>query len=183
MSRRRLRRRTRKQQRHAPPTVRPSDLRVVVREATRVERLAYTRTQAAQALGISTSTFNRRVLPYLETVETGSGRRLVPVDELERFLAERRQQARTERSRLRVLAASRVSHPRSSRASAMSARWGRASGRSRESSLPTVSGPRRVVVSGGRQRYGRFSSVKVPRAIRASDEAPRRSMVDARVTV
>ena len=97
MSRRRLRRRTRKQQRHAPPTVRPSDLRVVVREATRVERLAYTRTQAAQALGISTSTFNRRVLPYLETVETGSGRRLVPVDELERFLAERRQQARTER--------------------------------------------------------------------------------------
>lgn len=70
-----------------------------MREATRVERLAYTRTQAAQALGISTSTFNRRVLPYLETVETGSGRRLVPVDQLERFLAERRQQARAERPR------------------------------------------------------------------------------------
>lgn len=99
MARRRLRRRSEKQQRHAPPTVRASELRVVIREATVVERLAYTRTQAAQALGISTSTFNRRVLPFVETVETGSGRRLVPVDEVECFLAERRQQARAERRR------------------------------------------------------------------------------------
>lgn len=99
MARHRLRRRSEKRQRHAPPTLRASEPLVVVRQSTRVERLAYTRTQAAQVLGISTSTFNRRVLPYLETVETGSGRRLVPVDELERFLAERRHKARAERRR------------------------------------------------------------------------------------
>jgi hypothetical protein len=59
-----------------------------------VERLAYTRTQAAAALGISRSTFNRRVLPFVETVETGCGTRLIPVDEVERFIAERRRSAR-----------------------------------------------------------------------------------------
>ncbi len=57
----------------------------VVREATRVERLAYTRRQAAEPLGISASTFNRRVLPFIETLEMDWGTRLVPVDELERF--------------------------------------------------------------------------------------------------
>ncbi len=65
-----------------------------MREATRVERLAYTRTQAAEALGISRSTFNRRVLPSIETVEMPWGARLVPVDELKRLLAERRRLAR-----------------------------------------------------------------------------------------
>jgi hypothetical protein len=45
-----------------------SRAQVIVREATRVERLAYTRTQAADALGVSRSTFNRRVLPLIETV-------------------------------------------------------------------------------------------------------------------
>jgi hypothetical protein len=64
---------------------------MIVREATHVERLAYTRTQAAEALGISRSTFNRRVLPFIELVEMPSGTRLIPVDELERLLAERRQ--------------------------------------------------------------------------------------------
>lgn len=97
MSRRRLRRRTKKQQRHASPTSGPAAERVVVREATRVERLAYTRTHAAQALGISTSTFNRRILPFIETVQMDWGTRLIPVDELERFLAERTQKARAER--------------------------------------------------------------------------------------
>ena len=52
------------------------------------ERLAYTRTQAAAALGISRSTFNRRVLPSIETVEMPWGARLVPVDELKRLVAE-----------------------------------------------------------------------------------------------
>jgi hypothetical protein len=66
----------------------------VVREATRVERLAYTRTQAAAALGISRSTFNRRVLPLIETVAMPWGTRLIPVDELQRLLAEQRQPAR-----------------------------------------------------------------------------------------
>jgi hypothetical protein len=70
-------------------------------------------------------------LPSIETVETESGRRLVPVDQLERFVAERRQKAQaksrpsaspgrkaglTERA---VLA--RSSPPETARASAASA--------------------------------------------------------------
>jgi hypothetical protein len=85
-------RRAEKERRHAQPPA-------IVREATRVERLAYTRTQAAEALGISRSTFNRRVLPFVETIEMPWGTRLIPVDELERLLAERRRPAR-ERARL-----------------------------------------------------------------------------------
>jgi Recombinase len=90
VSRRRQRRRAEKERRHAQPPA-------IVRDATRVERLAYTRTQAAEALGISRSTFNRRVLPYLETVEMPAGTTLVPVDELERLLAERRRPPRERR--------------------------------------------------------------------------------------
>jgi hypothetical protein len=67
---------------------------VVIREARDVERLAYTRTQAAQALGIGRSTFTQRVLPYIETVETPWGMKLIPVDELERVLVEWRRAAR-----------------------------------------------------------------------------------------
>jgi Recombinase len=93
MARRRLRRRREKAHRHAPSA---SGVRVLVREATEVERLAYTRRQAAEALGISTSTFNRRVLPFIETLQMDWGTRLIPVDELERVLAERRQQAQEE---------------------------------------------------------------------------------------
>jgi DNA invertase Pin-like site-specific DNA recombinase len=99
VSRRRLRRKTEKTQRHAPRRTRADDPDVVVRVATRVERLAYTRSQAAKALGISTSTFNRRVLPFIETVEMGWYTRLVPVDELERFAAERRREARRTKRR------------------------------------------------------------------------------------
>ena len=40
-----------------------------------VERLAYTRAQAAEALGISTSTFIRRLLPFIDTVEMPWGAR------------------------------------------------------------------------------------------------------------
>lgn len=61
---------------------------------THVERLAYTRTQAATSLGVSRSTFNRRVLPSIETIEMPWGARLVPVDELKRLLAEQRRAAR-----------------------------------------------------------------------------------------
>jgi hypothetical protein len=86
MPHRRKRRRT-KERRHNEP-------QSIVREATRVERLAYTRTQAAEALGISRSTFNRRVLPYIETVEMPWGTRLIPADELERLVGERRQPPR-----------------------------------------------------------------------------------------
>ena len=74
----------------------------IFREATRVKRLAYTCTQAAQALGISTSTFERRILPFIETVQMDWGKRLIPIDELERFLAARRQQARAEQRPLRA---------------------------------------------------------------------------------
>jgi hypothetical protein len=90
MSRRRHRRRAEKERRHATAQA----ARVVVREATQVERLAYTRTQAAEALGISRSTFIRRVLPFIETIEMPWGTRLIPVDELERLIEERRRPAR-----------------------------------------------------------------------------------------
>jgi hypothetical protein len=91
MSRRRHRRRAEKERRHAQPAA-------MVREVARVERRAYTRTQAAEALGISRSTFNRRVLPYIETVEMPWGTKLIPVDELERLVSEWRRPPR-ERAR------------------------------------------------------------------------------------
>lgn len=95
MANRRARRRTTKAQRHAPSSAHAGSL-LNVREATRVERLAYTRTQAAEALGFSRSTFDRRVLPLLETVEMPWGTKLIPVDEVERFVAQRRRAARRE---------------------------------------------------------------------------------------
>jgi hypothetical protein len=64
-----------------------------VRETSHVERLAYTRSQAAQALGISRSAL-RRLLPYIETIELPWGTQLIPVDELERLVVERRRAAR-----------------------------------------------------------------------------------------
>ena len=64
-----------------------------MREAKHVDRLAYTRSQAAQALGISRSTL-RRLLPYIETIEMPWGGKLIPVDELERLVVERRRTAR-----------------------------------------------------------------------------------------
>jgi hypothetical protein len=63
-----------------------------VRQADHVERLAYTRSQAAQALGISRSTL-RRLLPYVETIDLPWGTSLIPVDELERIAAQRRRTA------------------------------------------------------------------------------------------
>ena len=96
MSRRRLRRKIEKAQRHPQPLYRPPAPPVeIVREAAYVERLAYTRTQAAAALGISRSTFDRRVLPLVETVKMPWGAHLIPVDELKRLITERRMQPRT----------------------------------------------------------------------------------------
>src|SRR5262245_53626002 len=115
MSRRRPRHKTARAQRHAkqspvaalpdpfaPATgwIRPQaedTPRVVVREASHVERLAYTRTQAAEALGIGRSTFTSSVLPYVDTVETPSGTKLIPAYELERVLAEWRRPAQPRR--------------------------------------------------------------------------------------
>jgi hypothetical protein len=97
VSSRRLRRRTEKARRHAEPLSRAAVApALIVREATRVERLAYTRAQAAEALGVSRSTFNRRVLPFVETVAMPWGVRLIPADELQRLLAERRRPARAQ---------------------------------------------------------------------------------------
>lgn len=95
MSRSRDRRRNRTARRPAAPkpTAPPA---AIVREATRVERLVYSRSQAAEALGVSRSTFDRRVLPLIETIEMPWGTRLVPVDELERVLAERRRPPRVQ---------------------------------------------------------------------------------------
>jgi hypothetical protein len=60
--------------------------------------LVYTRAQAAEALGISTTTLARRVLPHIDTVEMPWGARMVPVDELERLVTEARQPKLTEHS-------------------------------------------------------------------------------------
>jgi hypothetical protein len=65
----------------------------------RVERLTYTRKQAAEALGLSLATLDRRVVPAMTTIQTEWGARLIPVAELERYLAERRQVARRTRKR------------------------------------------------------------------------------------
>jgi nucleotide-binding universal stress UspA family protein len=68
-----------------------------VRRATEVERrLAYTPAQAARALGVGRSTLYR-LLPYVDTVELPWGGTLIPVDELERLLAERRRPPRRRR--------------------------------------------------------------------------------------
>ena len=103
MSRRRQQRRTDKARRHLQPPTDPKSFvqqsprlttqRVVVREADHVVRLAYTRSQAAQALGISRSTL-RRLLAYVDTIEMPWGGKLIPVDELERLAAERRRTRR-----------------------------------------------------------------------------------------
>jgi hypothetical protein len=83
VSRHRHERRVQKARRHA------SD-RTPIRQAETVERLAYSIVQAAEALGISASTVSRSIVPVVETIELDSGRMLIPVDELERILAERR---------------------------------------------------------------------------------------------
>ena len=65
--------------------------------ADRVEQRAYTREQAAEVLGVSLSTLDRRVVPAIATVMTEWGARLIPVQELERYLAERTQPPLVER--------------------------------------------------------------------------------------
>jgi Recombinase len=78
-----------------PPVIPRHNVAITaVRGTRRVERLAYTRAQAAAALGMTPATFARRVLPLIDTVEMPWGKQLVPVDELERLLAERRRPAR-----------------------------------------------------------------------------------------
>jgi hypothetical protein len=76
-------RRVQKTRRHASdPTA--------IRQAEGVERLAYSILQAAEALGVAASTVSRSVVPVVETIEVEGGRVLIPVDELERYVAGRR---------------------------------------------------------------------------------------------
>lgn len=70
---------------------------VVLRRADGVVRLVYTRAQAAEALGISTATLARRVLPHIDTVEMPWGVRMIPVDEIERLVTEARRPKLAER--------------------------------------------------------------------------------------
>lgn len=70
---------------HAMPRATP------LREADSVVRLAYSRRQAAEALGVSISTVDRRVVPAIQTVKAPWGQRLIPVSELERFVQDHRE--------------------------------------------------------------------------------------------
>lgn len=98
MAKRRQRRRREKEQRHAPkPVGVPSD-DGQLGDGT-PGRLVYSREQAAQALGVSLATLDRRVVPAITTVKTEWGARLIPVGELERYLAERQEEPRTQRRR------------------------------------------------------------------------------------
>ncbi len=97
MANRRQRRKTEKDRRHAPRAVTPlvaTDGRV-----SGVERLVYSREQAAQALGISLATLDRHVIPAIATVKTEWGARLIPKDEIDRYLAERTKKPRARRRR------------------------------------------------------------------------------------
>jgi len=69
-------------------TLREPAMATAFREAEEVERLAYTRRQAAEALGVSISTVDRRLIPALDTIKTPWGQRLIPAAELESFLKE-----------------------------------------------------------------------------------------------
>src|SRR5438128_2716693 len=86
MSARRKRRRERARRHQTPAPQSTPAPRVELHEASRVERLTYSRKQAAEALGVSITTIDRRVVPAIDTVKTPWGQRLIPVDELERFL-------------------------------------------------------------------------------------------------
>jgi hypothetical protein len=93
MARRRQRRRREKELRHAPRSVTPPPA-ADGHAGGPVERLVYSREQAAQALGVSLATLDRRVVPAIATVKTEWGVRLIPVGELERYLAERTEEPR-----------------------------------------------------------------------------------------
>src|SRR5947207_2375652 len=98
MAKRRQRRRREKEQRHAPKPVRVLTLDEADLDDP-VERLVYSREQAAQALGVSLATLDRRVVPAIATVKTEWGARVIPVAELERYVAERTEEPRVLRRR------------------------------------------------------------------------------------
>jgi hypothetical protein len=73
----------------------PADLASLrLEEAQEVPRLAYTRRQAAEALGVSISTIDRYVVPAVETVKLPWGQRLILAEGIERLLRDYREPAR-----------------------------------------------------------------------------------------
>src|SRR5438093_7168965 len=86
MDARRKRRRERRRRHQITAPMRASGRADEFRQTRTLVRLAYSRRQAAEALGVSISTVDRRVVPAIDTVRTPSGQRLIPVAELERFL-------------------------------------------------------------------------------------------------
>lgn len=102
MAKRRQRRKAKKRRerhhrelsRERPASAPKSQVVLYARPAARVERLTYTRRQAAEALGVSLSTIDRRVVPVLDTFFNEWGMRLIPVDELKRYVAENVRPAR-----------------------------------------------------------------------------------------
>jgi hypothetical protein len=96
MTRRRQRRRREKELRHAPTSVTPPAADGHVDGP--VERLVYSREQAAQALGVNLATLDRRVVPAIATVKTEWSARLIPA-ELDGYLAERTEEPRMPRRR------------------------------------------------------------------------------------
>lgn len=98
MAEKRRRRRAQKRRRHGSSTARPRSPEPAeqFRLVENVQPLAYTRQQAAEVLGISLATLDRRIVPALKTVKTPWGTRMIPVRELERFLQEHAEVAAVE---------------------------------------------------------------------------------------
>lgn len=88
MSASRSRRRERKRRHQNARTERSEARGIELYSTGQVKRLAYSRRQAAEALGVSISTIDRRLVPAVQTVKLPWGQRLIPVDELERFIRE-----------------------------------------------------------------------------------------------
>jgi hypothetical protein len=88
------RKRRRERRRRQTTTAPRRAVRGELREVVESERLAYTRKQAAEALGVSISTIDRRVVPAVRTVKTPWGQRLIPVAELRSFIDEHLEPAR-----------------------------------------------------------------------------------------
>ena len=94
MSARRKRRRERQRRQRGSNPQRTWAPTGELQEVDKVDRLAYSRKQAAEALGVSISTIDRRLVPAVNTIKTPWGQRLIPVAELERFLREHFEPAR-----------------------------------------------------------------------------------------
>jgi hypothetical protein len=88
MSARKKRRRERKRRHHGGTAELSRSRTKELAQTNQVTRLAYSRRQAAEALGVSVSTIDRRVVPAIDTAKLPWGQRLIPVAELERFIRE-----------------------------------------------------------------------------------------------